>query len=48
MKKFVKGDEIPLHELCITKKATFDVLMKHFTDFFDYPNPKKGRLLIED
>ena len=44
-----KNNPIPLHELSITKKATFDMLLKHFCEVFNEPNDatKKGRLHIE-
>jgi len=48
MKKYVTDGKIPFYELSITKRATFDLLLKHFAEVFDFPNPKKGRLLIED
>ena len=48
MKKYITDGKIPFYELSITKRATFDLLLKHFAEVFDFPNPKKGRLLIED
>ena len=48
MKNYLKSDRIPFYELSMTKKATFDMVLKHLTEFFEYKNSKKGRLLIED
>ncbi len=42
MKKFVKSDIIPLNELTVSRKTTFQTILNQFTEFFDYPNPKKG------
>ena len=48
LKNVYGTDQIPFYELSMTKKATFDMVLKHFTEFFEYKNTKKGRLLIED
>ena len=32
----------------VSKKVTFDFLLKHFTEFYEQPNAKKARLLIDD
>jgi len=38
----------PLYELSISKKATLDTVLKHFTEVFGQTNPKKARLLVDD
>ena len=43
-----KEGKISFNELSITKKATFDTVMKHLTEFYQMPNQKKARLLIDD
>lgn len=44
----ITDNEMPFFELSITKKATLDILLKHMTEVFGQPNPKKARLLIQD
>lgn len=47
MKKVVKSDKIPLQELVISRKATFDDLLKIIS--LNYKeDQKRGRLWIED
>ena len=41
-------DKISFHELSITKRATLDVILKYFTEFFKETNPKKARLIIDN
>jgi hypothetical protein len=48
MKKYIKSDQIPFYELSITKKGTLELMLKHFSQIFEEPNYKKGRLLIDD
>lgn len=43
-----KDGKISFNELSITKKVTFDAVMKHLTEFYEMPNSKKARLLIDD
>jgi len=47
MKKVLKSDKIPLYELSISRKTTFEELLKIITTTFK-ENPKRGRLWIED
>ena len=47
MKKVLKSDKIPFNELLISRKSTFDELLKLISNTFK-ENPKRGRLWIED
>jgi hypothetical protein len=47
MKKVLKSDKIPLYELCVSRKTTFEELLKTISQTFK-ENPKRGRLWIED
>jgi hypothetical protein len=44
----IKSGVIPFKELTVSKHATFESMMKTFTEVFEQPNYKKGRLLIGD
>lgn len=48
IKKHVPSGQLPFFEMSLTKKATLDLLLKHFAEVFHCANKKKGRLLIED
>jgi hypothetical protein len=39
---------IPFKEFVTSKHSTFEFVLKHFTEVFEKPNPKKGRLLFGD
>lgn len=47
MKKVLKSDKIPFYELCISRKTTFEEILRIISLTFK-ENPKKGRLWIED
>ena len=42
------NSQLPFFEFSITKQASFDILLRHFTEVFGQPNPKKGRLLVQE
>ena len=47
MKKVIKSEKLPLQELMVSRKTTFEeVLKKIATQFRE--NPKRGRLWVED
>jgi len=47
MKKVLKQEKIPFQELLISRKATFEEVLKIISLSFK-ENPKRGRLWIED
>lgn len=47
MKKVLKSDKIPLFELLISRKATFEEVLRNISATLK-ENPKRGRLWIED
>jgi hypothetical protein len=48
LKKNIKGnDKLPFFELLVSKRTTFEDLLKQISASFN-ENPKKGRLWIED
>jgi hypothetical protein len=47
MKRTLKSDKIPFYELCISRKATFEDVLKLISTTFK-ENSKRGRLWIED
>jgi len=47
MKKVVKSDKIPLQELEVSRKTTFEELLVIISDYFK-ENSKRGRLWIEE
>lgn len=46
MKKVVKSEKIPFYELCVSRKSTFEDLLKIISVTFK-ENYKRGRLWIE-
>ena len=47
MKKTLKSEKIPFHELSISRKATFEDVLKIISNTYK-ENAKRGRLWIED
>ena len=44
----MKDGKVPFEELSVSKKTTFDTIIKRLTDYFDQPSTKKARLLVDD
>lgn len=47
MKRVLKSDKIPFYELSISRKATFEDVLKRISNTYK-ENVKRGRLWIED
>lgn len=47
MKKVLKSDKIPFYEMLISRKQTFEEILKEISVTFK-ENFKRGRLWIED
>jgi len=47
MKKTLKSDKLPFHEMLISRKATFEEALKEISNTLK-ENYKRGRLWIED
>lgn len=47
MKKVLKSDKLPFYELSISRKATFEEVLRIISLTFK-ENSKRGRLWIED
>ena len=44
----MKDGKVPFEELSVSKRTTFDTIIKRLTDYFDQPSTKKARLLVDD